>query len=56
MAIKARLVHPCENPSAVMPTMVPANDEITASIKPSAAKQINPIEIFPIALLLLKAD
>jgi hypothetical protein len=43
MAINARLLHPCENPSAVIPAIVPANAEIIAKIKPKEARHTNTI-------------
>ena len=58
IAISARLVHPCEYPSAVTPAIGPVKAEIKANTKPKAERQINMIPKIRIILLLpfLKKD
>lgn len=53
IAIRARLLHPCENPLAETPAIGPAKTETTANIKPNAERQINIIIRFRIAPLLI---
>jgi len=52
IVINARLVHACENPSAVTPAMGPAQADIIANTKPNAARMINTISRLRIVLLL----
>jgi hypothetical protein len=43
MEIRARLLHPLENPSGVMPVIGPAKLEMMAKTKPRAESTINTI-------------